>query len=83
MVVFLYCEPGHADTRDRLQVATRIFLAGDDVADLRRIVSQLYALSNEYRAMGRFDPRDQLSTVSNGCRERTVPRLRRSDGRSL
>jgi hypothetical protein len=62
MVVFLYCEPGHADTRDRLRVATRIFLAGDDVADLRRIVSQLYALSNEYRAMGRFDPRDQLST---------------------
>jgi hypothetical protein len=45
-----------------LRVATRIFLAGDDVADLPSIVTQLYALSREYLAMGRYDPREQLST---------------------
>ena len=62
IIVFFYREPGSAEAPDLLRIATRIFLAGDDVDDLPSIVAQLYALSREYLAMGRFDPREQLST---------------------
>jgi hypothetical protein len=61
IVVFFYLEPGPDDTRDRLRVATRMFLDGDDVANLRGIILQLHALSREYSAMGRFNPREQLA----------------------
>lgn len=62
VVVFFYREPGPSDAFDLLRVATRMFLAGEDVADLHSVVRQLHVLAREYWDMGRFDPRDQLST---------------------
>jgi hypothetical protein len=39
-----------------------MFLDGEEVADPYNIVVQLDALAREYARMGRFEPREQLST---------------------
>lgn len=61
-LVFFYREPALSEhDMDYLRVATRIDQAGDDVADLHAIVTQLQVLANRYVSMGRFDPRDHLT----------------------
>lgn len=61
-VVFFYREPeGTTDPLDLLKVASRIDQAGDDVADLYRVVTQLHFLATQYAARGRFDPRHYLA----------------------
>ena len=68
IVVFFYLEPGPDDTPDRLRVATRMFLDGDDVANLRDIILQLHALSREYSAMGPIQPHaSNWQTGSSPC----------------
>jgi len=61
-VVFLYHDPPRARTGDGLYTASRLFLAGTDVADLPTILTQLLACATDYASGRGFDPRTQLST---------------------
>jgi hypothetical protein len=62
-VVFLYQDPPTARTGDGLHCASRLFLAGPDVAHLPTILTQLLERAMEYATGPRdFDPRRQMST---------------------
>jgi hypothetical protein len=61
-VVFLYRDPPIARVGDGLHTASRLFLAGTEVADLPTIVTQLLACAADYASGRGFDPRTQLST---------------------
>lgn len=61
-VLFFYREPeGTADPLNLLKLASRIDQAGEDVADIYRVVTQLHVLATQYAARGRFDPRNYLA----------------------
>ena len=58
-VVFFYRQPT-AGRVDDIAVATRMFLAGDDVTDLTAVLGTLYDRALDYLAAGAFDPREHL-----------------------